>query len=90
MAKAKAAKTSAAEKAPPSGGAAPAFKRGFFSLTFTFSLFIGLLLFGLLVVVTLVVNSQLRTDLTREVAERGNSVARSIAASCWLKKANSS
>jgi class 3 adenylate cyclase len=65
-----------AEHAP---AAAPAFKRGFFSLTFTFSLFIGLLLFGLLVVVTLVVNSQLRTDLTREVAERGNSVARSIA-----------
>jgi class 3 adenylate cyclase len=66
--------------APAGHGHAPKeFSRGFFSITFKFGALTGLLLFGLLVVVTLVVNSQLRTDLTREVAERGNSVARNIA-----------
>ena len=63
----------------PHGAHAPKFARGFFSITFKFGALTGLLLFSLLVVVTLVVNSQLRTDLTREVAERGNSVARNIA-----------
>jgi class 3 adenylate cyclase len=55
------------------------FARGLNSINFKFSALTGLLLFSLLIVVTLLVNSQLRTDLTREVAERGNSVARNIA-----------
>lgn len=58
--------------------AAAAFKRGFLSLNFKFSALTGGLLSVLLIIVTLVVNAQLRSDLTREVAERGNTVARNV------------
>ena len=77
---AKTASAPASTEDQPKGADKPkAFARGLFSITFKFSAWVGFLLFLLLVVVTLVVNSQLRTDLTREVAERGNSVARNIA-----------
>jgi len=73
----------------PSQGAAPtaahkpkAFARGLFSINTKFSAFMGVLLLLLLMLVSLVVNSQLRLDLTREVAERGNSVTRNIAGKC--------
>lgn len=62
--------------------AAPArsdFRRGAFSLTFKFSVVIGGMLAALLVVLTLMVNDQLRRDITREVAERGHAVAANLA-----------
>jgi class 3 adenylate cyclase len=75
------AETASAPATPPrkNRGKPKVFARGLLSITFKFSALTGALLLFLLVVVTLVVNSQLRTDLTREVAERGNSVARNIA-----------
>lgn len=57
----------------------PAFKRGLLSINFKFTFVMGLLLVGLLVLVALVANDQIGGDLTREVAERGNTVARNVA-----------
>ena len=53
--------------------------KGLLSLNFQFSLFIGGLLFVLLLVVTFIVRNQLRQDLGKEVAERGATVARNLA-----------
>jgi class 3 adenylate cyclase len=69
----------AAEATSPAGPAR-AFKRGWLSINFKFAFLTGSLLFVLLVLVTLVVNEQTRNDLTREVAERGSTVAVNLAA----------
>jgi hypothetical protein len=62
-----------------SGNAAAGFKRGLLSLNFKFTTVTGALLAGLLVLVTLMVNDQLKRDLSREVAERANTVAANLA-----------
>lgn len=69
--------TATVETPPAASGA---FKRGLFGINFKFAFLMGGLLFALLVVVTLVVYEQTRVDLTREVAERGNTVAVNLAA----------
>jgi class 3 adenylate cyclase len=91
MAKTKAKKSSspkepaapkAAPQAAPKDQASDAVKaaRGLFSINFKFSLFIGLMLTVLLGLVTLIVHNQLSRDLAREVAERGATIARNLAA----------
>ena len=55
------------------------FKRGWLTLNAKFSGMTVALLLGLLFITALLVNDQLTKDLSREVAERGASVARNIA-----------
>jgi class 3 adenylate cyclase len=62
-----------------SGNASTGFKRGLLSLNFKFTAITGFVLTALLVLVTLMVNDQLKRDLGREVAERANTVAANLA-----------
>lgn len=71
---------STAVHASPDNKNARGFKRGIFSVNFKFGGAISALLLALLTLVTLIVNAQLRVDLTREVSERARTVARNIAA----------
>jgi class 3 adenylate cyclase len=75
-------KKAVAEKKLPSENPAPKgkFKKGLFTLNFQFLAIIGSLLFGLLLVVTVIVHNQLSQDLAQEVAERGATIARNLAA----------
>lgn len=77
----KEAKEKGAQEQPKAAGPTkkPRASRSFFSINFQFSLFIGGLLFLLLLVVTAIVRNQLRQDLGKEVAERGATVARNLA-----------
>ena len=73
-----------AASAPPgapanSAASGSAFRRGWLSLNFKFSAATGGLLLALLVIVSLVVNQELRNSLTREVGERASTVARNLA-----------
>jgi class 3 adenylate cyclase len=71
---------STAVHATPENHNARGFKRGLFSINFKFGGITSLLLLSLLTLVTLIVNAQLRVDLSREVSERARTVARNIAA----------
>jgi len=53
--------------------------RRLFSINFKFSFFIAVLLFGLFGSATLFIRNQLRTDFSREVSERGATIARNLA-----------
>lgn len=66
--------------ASPKNHSSRSFKRGIMSINFKFGGLTSLLLLGLLAIVTLIVNAQLRVDLTREVSERARTVARNIGA----------
>ena len=58
----------------------PKAAKALFSINVQFSIFIGSLLFVLLLLVTAIVRNQLRQDLGKEVAERGETVARNLSA----------